>query len=362
MVKHMAKFNDALHILGELTTSEKAVIARCLYSEVDSKYCVSTDTFMINTRFQGNVCCVKCGSTSIVKNGKRKDGTQKYICKDCGLNFTSTSGTVISRSKKSLDTWVKYINCMLEDNTLLQCADKCGIHLNTAFLWRHKLLEASQKANSDIVLEGNIEMDETYFRTSYKGNHSKWPTSFVIPREAYERGHHSRPGRDKNLKNKARAKGLSMDQVCVPCAITPNRLTVAKVCKLGSASSNGLFKVFKNHIAPESTIISDEYKAYSKFSKQMNINLIQIDDDKPIEGINIQQVDSLHSQMKRMFNHRYCGVATKYLNNYIEMIRINLIARRSRESKLDIIMNLLINFTGCTRQFIYNKSHMPVLC
>lgn len=359
----MAKINDVLQLLGELTNSEKAVIAECLHFDSSSSKNISAESFMVSARFQENICCVECGSINIIKNGKRKDGVQKYICKDCHRNFTATFDTVISGSKKALYTWIKYIECMLDDNTLQECADKCHIHLNTAFLWRHKLLEASLKSNENIILDGKIEMDETFFRTSYKGNHTKGRYSFVMPRASFERGHHSKPGRDKELKKILRSRGISMEQVCVHCAVTSDRQAIAKVCKLGSVSSLGLIKTFDGHIASGSVIVSDESKAYPNFSKKVGATLIQIDEDAaPIAEINIQRVDSFHSQMKRMLNHRFCGVATKYLNNYIELLRINLLSRRSRANKLNIILNLIVNFVGATKKTVISKNNMPVLC
>ena len=44
---------------------------------------------------------------------------------------------------------------------------------NTAFLWRHKILDALQNMADDVTLDGIIEADETFFAISYKGNHSK---------------------------------------------------------------------------------------------------------------------------------------------------------------------------------------------
>ncbi len=32
-------------------------------------------------------CCPKCGSVTIVKNGKTQAGSQKWVCKDCGKKF-----------------------------------------------------------------------------------------------------------------------------------------------------------------------------------------------------------------------------------------------------------------------------------
>ena len=35
------------------------------------------------------LCCKRCGSAKHVKNGLMR-GKQRYLCKDCGLNFTDT--------------------------------------------------------------------------------------------------------------------------------------------------------------------------------------------------------------------------------------------------------------------------------
>lgn len=353
----MSNIENALKIFSSLNNNDKAIISKCLYSHIPTSFQLSADIFFRDARFNGTVCCTKCGSTSIIKNGKRKDGTQKYVCKDCRTNFVVSSGTVLEGTKKPFETWIRFINCMLDDNTLSQCAEKCGIHINTAFLWRHKILAASQEQNKDQVLEGNIQIDETYFRESYKGNHSNNKT-FVWTRSAYERGSNS-----KADKSSIRKRGLSSEQVCVPCAITSSRLTIAKVCKLGSASVKGLMSVFENHIAEGSTIISDCYKSYPAFARNIKASLCQIDDKTPFDKeFNIQRVNYMHSAMKRQFNNLYKGVSTKYLNYYIELTRINLLAKSSRADKLRIMLELLINCTVHTRTDNAKMNRMPMLC
>ena len=62
----MAKINDAIQLLSELTSGEKSVIAERLYSGASSHADLSSDSFMLSTRFQNNICCVKCGSISVI--------------------------------------------------------------------------------------------------------------------------------------------------------------------------------------------------------------------------------------------------------------------------------------------------------
>ena len=59
--------------------------------------------------------------------------------------------------------------------------------LQQLFFWRHKIIDAIRKFVGYGSLEGVIELDETYFALSYKGNHSK-SSNFTMPRESRKRG------------------------------------------------------------------------------------------------------------------------------------------------------------------------------
>lgn len=51
------------------------------------------------------VACPNCGSATIVKTGK-KDGRQRYKCKDCKVSFGDTTGTLHQHSKLTKDQWL----------------------------------------------------------------------------------------------------------------------------------------------------------------------------------------------------------------------------------------------------------------
>ena len=72
---------------------------------------------------------------------------------------------------------------MMNGFTVRKSAEICGINKDTAFIWRHKILDALQNMASDVKLDGIVEADETFFAISFKGNHKK-STSFVMPRKA----------------------------------------------------------------------------------------------------------------------------------------------------------------------------------
>jgi len=193
-----------------------------------------------------------------VRNGHRKDGKQRYLCKVCDKSFVSNTNSITSGTKKGLYVWMKYIECMINGLPLRESAFICKIHRNTAFMWRHKVLVALQKITEDINLSGIVEADETFFPVSYKGNHKK--SSFKLPRIVHKRG--------KSIHT----RGLSYEQVCVPCALDRNGNSISKISNLVRIKTKDLHYVFDGKIEEKATLCTDRMNSYVRFA---NSNKIQ---------------------------------------------------------------------------------------
>ncbi len=310
----------------------------------------SVKEFVEGTRFVTGRVCPHCGSINVVRNGKRKDGTQRYICKDCGKSFICTSNSIVSGTRKDMDTWDEYIDCMMMGSSLRVTAAKCNISLKTAFVWRHKILDTLQTMANSVHLEGLIEADETFFSVSYKGNHSK--SSFVMPRAPINHN-----------TSEAKKRGLSKDKVCVPCAVSRNGLSIAKISNLSRVKVAGLEGVFSGRIAPHSNIVTDSASAYKKFSKNNDLILHQIPSGKHTLGgiYNLAHINSYHSRIKA-FMFPFRGVSTKYLNNYLIWNNYVNYSKGSFEHK----KQELLSFVFCEpKTLIYKeiskREHLPIL-
>lgn len=96
---------------GKLTVSQIIEAIKMLtpteYNEFVSKYeslgnpAENIDAYIEEQRFSRRLCPI-CGGTKVVRNGKRKDGVQKYCCKECGKSFVAKTSTVASGTRKSL--------------------------------------------------------------------------------------------------------------------------------------------------------------------------------------------------------------------------------------------------------------------
>lgn len=272
-------------------------------------------------------CCPHCQSEKYAKNGKR-NGNQRYLCSTCNKSFVEQTNTIFSHSKKDIEVWNLYIHCMIEQYPLRKCAKICDIDLHTAFNWRHKILDALQNMMNNVELDGIVQADETFTTISYKGHHK----NFKLPRPAHKRG------------TKATKRGLSKEQVCIPCGVNLNGLSIAKISNLGKPSLKSLEKVLSGNIVSGSVLVTDMLRPYQKLSLNMELNHIRIARNKRSNGaFNIQMINNYHSRLKDMIIGKFKGVSTKYLNNYLVYHNFANFAKGTVERKkielLDFIRN-----------------------
>jgi transposase-like protein len=105
--------------------------------------------------------CPYCKQTDIFKDGTPK-GIQRYKCKSCNRNFSSTTGKAFSGIKKK-DKFIEYKSIIIKEGLLplKQMSLRLGISIQTSFDWRHKILSSLSTENKDF--EGITEMDDLWF-------------------------------------------------------------------------------------------------------------------------------------------------------------------------------------------------------
>lgn len=292
----------------------------------------SIDAYIEEQRFSNGRTCPMCGSTKVVRNGKRKDGVQKYCCKECGKSFVAKSSTITSGTRKSLTVWMKYIECVMNWSPVRESAERCGISNHTSFIWRHKILDAMQIIRDQITLEGIIEADEAYLPISYKGNHKK-NKEFDMQRAPHKRG------------SEVHKRGLSDELVCIPCAVDRNGNSIGKATNIGQCSSGDINGLFGGKIKEQSAFCTDGNSVYRKLSREEDLNLISIKGGKSKKGIyDIQHINSYHSELKRFLSF-FKGVSTKYLNNYIVWHNLVNFAKETYQEKAALFLNYVLTTT-----------------
>lgn len=342
----MATVSDIIKMVSALTDEEKDELKLALSN--GQPITSTIDELATDNRFANGRACPLCGGINVVRNGHQADGTQRYLCRDCKRSFVVTTNSVVSGTRKSLSVWERYICCMMLGLSIRKSAEACGIHRNTAFYWRHKVLDAVRKAFEDARLEGIVEMDETFFSVSYKGNH-KNSKSFKMPREPHMRG------------GQVHKRGLSRDQACVPCAVDRNGMCVSKVSNLGRASTKDIHSVFDGKIDSDSTVVTDKMNSYVRFAHSNDIDLVQVKNGRGKKGIyDLQHINSYHSKLKK-FMARFNGVSTKHLDNYLAWSGFVNYAKEADDEKRNELLSIILTvpMRSVCRE-ISGRSPLPV--
>lgn len=192
----MVTVSNIIKMIATLSDKEKDELKLALTN--GANITMSLNTLATESRFANGRVCPLCGSVHVVRNGHQADGAQRYMCRDCKKSFTATTNSVVAGTRKDMSVWERYICCMMLGLSIRKSAEACGIHRNTAFYWRHKVLDAVRKSFENMRLGGIVEMDEAFLPVSYKGNH-KNSKSFKMPREPHMRGGQSTKHLDNYL-------------------------------------------------------------------------------------------------------------------------------------------------------------------
>ena len=311
----MFSLQDAIDAFNDLSPQERDLFLTAVFSGVRTAR-NSPPSQLDGPRFADGLKCPNCASVRVVKNGKGRGYVQRYLCRGCGRTFSFRTGTFLSHSRKDIAKWRLYVKTMELRLSLRKAAKACQITLKTAFQWRHKILDAlRERHEAKTRISGIVEADETFFRLSFKGMRH---LEEIIGRKPRKRG------------GAVAFRGLSKEQVCVPCGIgrDDGRALFSAAC-LGRPSWKSIENAFGGgKIAESSVFCTDKANGYGKFASNNGIKHIQLKGGKCRTGIyHIQHVNAYHSGLKA-FLAPFLGVSTKYLPNYLAWNDINRIASR----------------------------------
>ena len=291
-------------------------------------------------------CHAKAATGWVIKRGMNR-GAPRYYCKSCGKYFVSTTNTVFERSRKDADVWKKFIALTIDGKSLHECSAECGISYQTAFTWRHKVLNAFVANQEAVQMNGTIEVDEMLIPLSYKGNHIKG--SFG--------GRKLEPGVDSGMPRKAFKRGTdnkstsSKNKACVFCMVEDgNKGFYASVPGVGFMMPDMLRATVDKHVNKQTALmLADQYTITRKYFedngyKHRILSANTSDnphDHKPeiADGLHMQHVNNMHRYL-RAFLAKYCGVSSKYLANYVALYTwlktVQLSKQRNGEEKASL--------------------------
>jgi predicted nucleic acid-binding Zn-ribbon protein len=132
--------------------------------------------YLEKMRWPMGVACLKCGSQKVgrvTRESKSKNKrTRLYECleRECGHQFSATSGTIFHDTHLPLRTWFMALALVCEAKkgiSACQLQRNLGMSYRTAWYLAHRIREAM--AENDLLLGGDaVETDEPYVGSRVK--------------------------------------------------------------------------------------------------------------------------------------------------------------------------------------------------
>ncbi|CAG20339.1 hypothetical transposase [Photobacterium profundum SS9] len=245
--------------------------------------------------------CPHCHSLHFNKWGK-SGSVQRYRCKECAKTFNIKTKTPLAKLHKC-DLWLQYAECMELKLPLRQAAKICNINLKTAFLWRHRFLEAQSEQYKD-KLSGIIEVDEFFLAYSEKGT---------------KKLNGDRVARKRGGEVDKRKRG---EQVAVLLSIDRSKHMIDGV--LADDTASEISSHLEPYIVKDSILCSDGAWAYVSIAEETNCDhkrLISNENRVQDKIYHIQTVNGAIAHFKGWIDIKMRGVATKYLPHYLAWFR-----------------------------------------
>lgn len=243
-------------------------------------------------RWGGNVVCPFCKSEKVYCTNRG------YKCanKECHKKFSVTVGTIFENTKISLRVWFAamfLISTSKKGVSSIQLCNQLGITQKTAWFVLHRIREML-KDNETRLLNGMVEIDESYFGGKNKNRH-----------------------KDKKVENsQGRA---AIDKTPVVGLVERGGKVLTFVAENTEAET--LHQIIDNNVSNEAVIVTDAYKSYIGIGKKFNHITVKHEDGGYVTKVgehkfHTQNIENFWSIFKRGYVGIYHYMSKKHLHRY----------------------------------------------
>lgn len=135
---------------------------------------------LLRLRWPNGFVCPACG----YRGACRVRESKLFQCNRCHVQTSLTSGTLFEHTKLPLRTWFLAIYLLTQSKngmSALALKRHLGVAYNTAWLVKHKLMQAMKECDDQELLDGKVQLDDAYWggerhgRGTGRGTQGKTP-------------------------------------------------------------------------------------------------------------------------------------------------------------------------------------------
>lgn len=121
-------------------------------------------------RWPNGFVCPACGGAA--RTSYERGGLAYWQCGSCQHQTSLISGTIFEASKLPLSRWFLAMQLLSQSKnnvSALELRRQLGVSYRSAWLMKHKILDAMRLAEQDRRLDGRVEIDDAYLGGEFSG-------------------------------------------------------------------------------------------------------------------------------------------------------------------------------------------------
>jgi transposase-like protein len=247
--------------------------------------------YLEQVRWPSGPTCPYCESKKVTALPKQN----RHHCNNCNTTFSVTVNTIFHHTHLPLQKWFLAITLILNAKKGIaarQLARDLEVNKNTAWYLGMRIRNAMVQYNQRSLLEGIVEMDETYIGGK--------------PRKGQR---HDPPRKRGRGTDKTPVVGMVERKGDIKAAVITNKKLSRKTL---------LSLVRKNVDMEKATLITDEYQGYLKFSNYINHETVN---HKVwyVDGFrHTNTIEGFWALLKRGITEQYHKVSVRHLPRYLD--------------------------------------------
>jgi transposase-like protein len=287
-----ASIADLLAKFDELSPEEQTMALKTMQSSNGLAAVISA----LEERAERERQCPHCRAPGARRRGTVSD-LARYECRACGRTYNALTGTDLARLRMK-DRWLDMVSSLTDLETVRQSADRCGVDKGTALRWRHRFLRAAGRLKKQVKIGGVAEADIIEVRHSDKGSRA-----LSDERPARERGGPKKPG-----------------EAAVSILTVVERGGDLRMGVLQAQNAGAIRYELDGCLERGTIMTTDAAKNFGKTFRKMGVHheRVNLAQKQRVNGpYHVQTINGIHARL-RGFLRTFNGVATKYLNLYLE--------------------------------------------
>ena len=244
--------------------------------------------FLAGLRWPNGVGCIACDSERVGFLQTRA----LWRCKDCRKEFSVKKGTIFEDSPIALSKWLPAIwlySAGKKGRSSHQLARDLGVTQKTAWFISHRIRLAMETESFDAPLSGEVEVDETMMGGKDQNKHKQ-----------FRRGNW----------------GPQVGKVAVMGLL--ERHGEVRAMTVTSRHKPVLQAEVRRHVAPGSTVYSDQLKSYQGLAEDYVHEVINHSEEYVRGHVHTNGIENFWSLFKRVIYGTHHSVQPFHLDRYLD--------------------------------------------